>query len=61
MGFAIAYAYSNFLCISIKVYLLIAYLTIGIVCYCLIEIRLRVSQNTSIKQSIQTESQKTTL
>ena len=37
MGFALSYAYSNSLCVSTKLYLLLAYLTIGMVGYLLIE------------------------
>lgn len=47
IGFAIAYAYSNYLCISVKIYLLFAYLTIGMICWAIIEImeRLKRSKN----------------
>ena len=38
MGFAIAYAYSNYLCVSTKLYLLLAYLTIAMLGYGIIEI-----------------------
>ena len=38
MGFAIAYAYSGFLCVSIKLYLLLAYLTTGLIGYAIIEV-----------------------
>ena len=37
-GFAIAYAYSGFLCVSIKLYLLLAYLTTGLIGYGIIEV-----------------------
>jgi hypothetical protein len=37
-GFAIAYAYSNYLCVRIKLYLLLGYLTIAILGYGAIEV-----------------------
>ena len=37
VGFAISYAYSNYLCISTKLYLMLAYLTIGLIGYLAIE------------------------
>ena len=46
LGFAIAYAYSNFLCVKTKVFLLIFYLTFGVTGYGLIEFKLRSQQNT---------------
>ena len=41
MGFAIAYAYSNYLGVRIKLILLVIYLSLGIIGYGLIEIFLR--------------------
>lgn len=38
LGFAISYAYSSTLCCNTKLYLLIVYLTIGLLCYVLLEI-----------------------
>ena len=38
MGFAIAYAYSNYLCVRIKLYLLLTYLTLAILGWGTIEI-----------------------
>jgi MFS family permease len=37
VGFAISYAYSNYLCVTMKLYLLIIYLTFGMIGYFLIE------------------------
>lgn len=37
LGFAIAYAYSNYVCVNVKLYLLIGYLTIGMIGYGIIE------------------------
>lgn len=37
VGFAISYAYSNYLCISTKLYLMLAYLTMGLIGYLAIE------------------------
>jgi hypothetical protein len=38
LGFAISYAYSNSLCTSSKLYLLLVYLIFGVICYLLIEL-----------------------
>jgi hypothetical protein len=38
MGFAIAYAYSNYLCVRIKLYLLLTYLTLALLGWGTIEI-----------------------
>jgi len=45
MGFVIAYAYSNFLCVRIKLFLLIFYLAVGIIGYGTIEFRLKNKKN----------------
>ena len=45
MGFVIAYAYSNFLCVRIKLFLLIFYLTVGMIGYATIEFRLKNKKN----------------
>ena len=45
MGFVIAYAYSNFLCVRIKLFLLIFYLTVGMIGYGTIEFRLKNKKN----------------
>lgn len=38
-GFVIAYAYSTTLCARMKLYVLIAVLAIGMICYIIVEIR----------------------
>ena len=38
IGFASAYAYSLFTCVSTKLYILLVSLTIGLVCYIIIEV-----------------------
>ncbi|CAF0796002.1 unnamed protein product [Brachionus calyciflorus] len=48
LGFVIAYAYSNYLCISTKLYLLLFYLTCGIIGYGTIEIRLKSQKKAQI-------------
>jgi hypothetical protein len=48
LGFAIAYAYSNYLCVNVKLYLLVGYLTIGITGYGLIELRTRLKAKNSV-------------
>lgn len=37
VGFAVAYAYSNYLCVTVKLYLLLVYLSLGMLGYLLIE------------------------
>lgn len=44
LGFAIAYAYSDYLCVRIKLYLLIFYLTAGMLGYGVIEVLLKVKK-----------------
>jgi hypothetical protein len=51
IGFAVAYAYSNYLCVSIKLYLLLVYLTIGMVCYGIIEIMEKYKSNDKVEPS----------
>lgn len=41
MGFAIAYAYSNYLCVKVKLFMLIGYLTLGMLGYGTIEYDIR--------------------
>ncbi len=38
LAFAIAYGYSSSLCVKLKLYLLLVYLSVGIICYAIIEI-----------------------
>jgi predicted MFS family arabinose efflux permease len=38
IGFAVAYAYSNFICTSFKLYLLLGYLIFGVACFLIIEL-----------------------
>jgi hypothetical protein len=38
IGFASAYAYSLFTCVSTKLYILLGALTIGLACYSIVEI-----------------------
>ncbi len=48
-GFAVAYAYSSNLCVSVKLYLLLGYLTVGMFCYLAIELL----ENSAKKLTIQ--------
>lgn len=48
MGFAIAYAYSYFLPVRIKVFLLIGYLALGMIGYGLIEFRIKKEKKAQI-------------
>lgn len=41
VGFAISYAYANYLCVNVKLYLLILYLTVGILGYFVVELNER--------------------
>lgn len=38
IGQMIAFAYSSYFCTSLKLYLLLVYLTVGILCYGIVEI-----------------------
>lgn len=42
LGFAIAYGYSDKLCIQTKLYLLISYLSLGMIGYGYLEIKLKI-------------------
>jgi predicted MFS family arabinose efflux permease len=55
LGFAISYAYSNSLCTSAKLYLLLFYLVFGVACYLLIELMevKAKNHNSSVLQIVQ--------
>ncbi|CAF0795983.1 unnamed protein product [Brachionus calyciflorus] len=51
VGSAISFAYSNFIGTNVKLYLLIAYLTLGMTGYAIVEFRLKKKDNSSVSNS----------
>jgi hypothetical protein len=49
LGFAIAYAYSNYICTGVKLYLLLIYLSFGVSGYGLIEFGLRTGEKKKVQ------------
>lgn len=49
MGFVIAYGYSTFLCVSVKLYILLAVLAVGMLLYACVEHGEKQNQKTSSK------------
>jgi len=52
VAFAIAYAYSNYLCTSVKLYLCLGYLTLGWIGYALIEVMERRNKKLNITSNL---------
>ncbi len=52
VAFAIAYAYSNYLCTSVKLYLCLGYLTLGWIGYVLIEVMERRNKKLNITSNL---------
>ena len=45
MGFIVAFSYSYFLCTSVKLYILLSVLIIGMTGYCIVEYLIRLSKS----------------
>lgn len=45
VGFTVTFAYSSFLCVSTKLYVGIGLLALGMLCYVIVEVKLKVGQS----------------
>ena len=59
LGFVLAFAYSNFLCTDVKLYILIGTLVVGMTLYYVVEVMLRKDKRTDGVDNDTTEGDKT--
>jgi len=50
LGFVIAFAYQNFICVSIKLWILLSVLLVGFPCYCTVEVSFPTDFQTTVSE-----------